>query len=53
MEVTEKMDLKCPKCSKSFKVTSEFIKHGKVQHKMSETELNTIVDWLGSLEAKK
>ena len=48
------IDLKCPKCSKTFNIKSEFMKHGKRQHSMSQPELNSvIVDWLGSLEAQE
>ena len=44
------MDIKCPKCSKTFNDKSEFMKHGKQEHAMSQPELNALIDWLGSLE---
>ena len=33
------MDLKCPKCGKSFNNKSEFMQHGKAEHGMNEAEI--------------
>jgi len=38
------MGFNCPKCGKKFSDKSEFRKHGKEQHTMSEIEINEILE---------
>jgi len=43
------LSIKCPKCGKSFSGKSEFMQHGKDEHKMSEIEMNMNVSMRGQM----